>query len=356
MPKLPQELIVEILSRLPVKPLIRFKCVCKTWQFIISDPEFAKLQLKRAMENNNNVNCYRVLLSTWPPQSVDFEEPCNGDISNAVIELRYPAIVKGPPNDFYVGILGSCNGLVCLLDAYGSMFLWNPTTGKYKELPKPDGARYGMYLHGLGYNFSTDDYVVLFASHFTSNDSKETIFELYTLKTGIWRRIEDTDLAPQFCGRSGLYWNGALYWLEIKESGNNEVFFVVAFDIVEEKFKEVMTLPYDVNSHDLSLGISGNCLCIFVEHTEICFEALMLNVNATEASWTRLFSFPHYGFGGYSNIPLCLAKNEEVVMDSDGWEIYLYNPKDRKFKHFKVQNYMDSKSELYIESLVSPYN
>ncbi|RHN51286.1 putative F-box domain-containing protein [Medicago truncatula] len=37
------ELIVEFLSRLPVKTLMQFKCVCKSWKTLIShDPSFAK--------------------------------------------------------------------------------------------------------------------------------------------------------------------------------------------------------------------------------------------------------------------------------------------------------------------------
>ncbi|AES93879.1 F-box and associated interaction domain protein [Medicago truncatula] len=38
---LPQELIVQILLRLPVKYLIRSKWVCKLWFSLISNPHFA---------------------------------------------------------------------------------------------------------------------------------------------------------------------------------------------------------------------------------------------------------------------------------------------------------------------------
>ncbi|PIA47195.1 hypothetical protein AQUCO_01400110v1 [Aquilegia coerulea] len=41
----PEEIIFEILSRVPAKDLIRFKAVCKPWCFLISDPKFAKSQL-----------------------------------------------------------------------------------------------------------------------------------------------------------------------------------------------------------------------------------------------------------------------------------------------------------------------
>ncbi|CAL0334630.1 unnamed protein product [Lupinus luteus] len=44
-PFLPFELITEILSRVPVKFLIQFKCVCKSWKTLISNPEFAQKHL-----------------------------------------------------------------------------------------------------------------------------------------------------------------------------------------------------------------------------------------------------------------------------------------------------------------------
>jgi hypothetical protein len=39
---LPLELIIQILVRLHVKSLLRFKCVCKSWFSHFSDTNFAK--------------------------------------------------------------------------------------------------------------------------------------------------------------------------------------------------------------------------------------------------------------------------------------------------------------------------
>ncbi|KAM3220315.1 putative F-box protein [Capsicum annuum] len=43
---LPEEIIDKILSRLPVKSLLRFKCVCKYWNSITIDPRFISLHYK----------------------------------------------------------------------------------------------------------------------------------------------------------------------------------------------------------------------------------------------------------------------------------------------------------------------
>ncbi|KAK7259382.1 hypothetical protein RIF29_24989 [Crotalaria pallida] len=50
-PLLIDDLIIEILSWLPVKSLLQFRCVCKTWKSLISNPNFVKLHLRRSARN-----------------------------------------------------------------------------------------------------------------------------------------------------------------------------------------------------------------------------------------------------------------------------------------------------------------
>ncbi|AET05109.2 F-box-like protein [Medicago truncatula] len=46
LPELPKELIDEILARLPVRSLLQFKCVCKSWN---GKPEYPILSSQRAI-------------------------------------------------------------------------------------------------------------------------------------------------------------------------------------------------------------------------------------------------------------------------------------------------------------------
>ncbi|KAG5001241.1 hypothetical protein JHK87_022313 [Glycine soja] len=50
-PTFSHDLIVEILLRLPIKSLLRFKCVCKSWLSFISNPHFVKSHLVVAPTN-----------------------------------------------------------------------------------------------------------------------------------------------------------------------------------------------------------------------------------------------------------------------------------------------------------------
>ncbi|KAK7245760.1 hypothetical protein RIF29_40609 [Crotalaria pallida] len=59
-PTLPYELNTEIISRLPVKILMQFKCINKPWKTLISDPQFARKHLSK-------VNSTHLILSFSNP-------------------------------------------------------------------------------------------------------------------------------------------------------------------------------------------------------------------------------------------------------------------------------------------------
>ena len=107
MSSLPDEVILEILSRQPVKPLLRFRCVSKPWLALINIQEFIKLHLKHSLKTNTNRS---LILEDYCLYSSDLDS-----LDRAVIS-------------------GSCNGLLCL-SKQKDVALWNPSTRKYKKLP-----------------------------------------------------------------------------------------------------------------------------------------------------------------------------------------------------------------------------
>jgi hypothetical protein len=57
---LPHELIIQILLRLPVKSLLRFKCVCKLWLTLISDAHFANSHFQITATHTRRIMPYRI--------------------------------------------------------------------------------------------------------------------------------------------------------------------------------------------------------------------------------------------------------------------------------------------------------
>ncbi|KAL6145904.1 hypothetical protein ACLB2K_056587 [Fragaria x ananassa] len=102
---LPEEMIVLVLTWLPVKSLIRFTCVSKRFHSIIlSDPKFAKSQFQAARDRKTLD--HTLIYSVNGPRfgSLDLGTPSFGDPSSAR-KLNLPFGSPAPA----VALLGSCN-------------------------------------------------------------------------------------------------------------------------------------------------------------------------------------------------------------------------------------------------------
>src|ERR1044072_1028394 len=119
-PILPDDLIVEILLRLPVRSLVRFKSVGKSCLSLISSPQFGKSHFDLAAAPT-----HRCLVKI---DDLEFESLDVADSSSF-----HDVVNVGSPRyncNFYVEhvqILGSCRGFVLLLYPGGAL-VWNPST------------------------------------------------------------------------------------------------------------------------------------------------------------------------------------------------------------------------------------
>ena len=110
---LPHDVILNILARLPVKSLLRFRCVCKLWDISITGPNFISTHL--SIVNNNIDDDHAYLIQTCI-QYISFKIPrickvlCCDRTFDSLFEYSVPSV-------FYLNMadmVGSCNGLVCL--------------------------------------------------------------------------------------------------------------------------------------------------------------------------------------------------------------------------------------------------
>ncbi|KAK4737060.1 hypothetical protein R3W88_000757 [Solanum pinnatisectum] len=104
-PFLPPEVIVEIISRLTVKFLLKFRSVSKSWLALISSPEFVKSHMSFSF----NKNIYDRVME----------------------ESNLDYLMKKSGISFLIE--GSVNGFHCLVNEVDEIFLWNPTIRKYKN-------------------------------------------------------------------------------------------------------------------------------------------------------------------------------------------------------------------------------
>ncbi|XP_004305233.1 PREDICTED: F-box protein CPR30-like [Fragaria vesca subsp. vesca] len=283
---LPEEMIVLILTWLPVKSLLRFTCVSKRFHSIIlSDPKFAKSQFEAARDRKTLD--HTLIYSVKGPRfgSLDLGTPSFGDPSSAR-NLNLPFQSPAPA----VALLGSCNGIVFLAFDEKIVYVWNPSTGFFKKLPHPvfSPIENGFLIYGVGYLPATDDYRVLVVSVDCIDDKDGAA--VYSSRAHAWKTLEVAAFSS--FSFEGTLLKEALHWLSIR----NEIF---AFDLTQqEEYKFRKMLPPlcvgdDNGQNHGHLGVSaGGCLSLACCSTDAadCIHVWVMREYDVRDSWTKLFN------------------------------------------------------------------
>uniref|UniRef100_A0A7N0UJ78 F-box domain-containing protein n=1 Tax=Kalanchoe fedtschenkoi TaxID=63787 RepID=A0A7N0UJ78_KALFE len=321
LPALPLDVLHNILSRLPVKSLMRFRCVSKSLDALVRDPQFVKLHFDRTLEDLDKTDRRRIFVTTNPPQCILCENLDEDGGHEATTTIEYPSAVPAG----YFEIVGSCNGLLCfmVLDTYTAdckedykFVLWNPSTRACRELAKPPGPLLGHFpdavpIYGFGYDPVNDDYKIIRA---VSPDpgTTSTCLEIYTLKDNAWRQIQASlpcvltaiywrMIKPSFPGISlrgaGLHTNGAVHWLEIRNVDTpDESDLILSFNLASEQFEEVIPLP-DFNKEDsqlCELQVLRGHLSLIVQNGKTCeIDIWVMGEYGVKGSWTKIVTMPN---------------------------------------------------------------
>ncbi|XP_019192314.1 PREDICTED: F-box/kelch-repeat protein At3g23880-like [Ipomoea nil] len=196
---IPHEIIRFILLKLPVKSVIRCKCVCKQWRSLIDDSDF-----KFSYRGQRRV----IFLST-ESTSKDRGRPLRSvsrfSVRSTSHDLRlrrhkwpfgqaYPVIRASFEDNLEV--LCSCNGFVLLLVAKIDIWLWNPSTKcstKVLECPYSEESNPIMF-GGLCYDSSTRDYKVVLSLRPIGLDSWEDYGYPFLISASLnhkeWRPVQ----------------------------------------------------------------------------------------------------------------------------------------------------------------------
>ncbi|XP_054787566.1 F-box/kelch-repeat protein At3g06240-like [Prosopis cineraria] len=307
METLPEQLIVDVLLRLPVKSLLRFKSVSKLWRSLISDPRFAHSHFQLSSSLADRI----VHIANFGGRSIDFHSSFDRD--SAIANLNFPIT----PN---VMIRGSCRGFV-LLDAYHHLFIWNPSTGFYKQVPYfPMLSPFCPFVLGLGYDATDDDYLLLVGACDPYDDDCGSDFQFFSTKANSWKKIEGTGSFPYMNAiddpRAGVFLKEAIHWLAFRHDTSVEL--ILAFNVIQRKLIEI-PLPGDFSEtlEFVFLGTLGGYLSLYVVDDDLNGgEIWLMKEYGTKSSWTKSIvvsvEIPCDYF-----FPICLTQSGEIV-GSDG--------------------------------------
>ncbi|XP_068336425.1 F-box/kelch-repeat protein At3g06240-like [Pyrus communis] len=362
--------VIEILSRLPVKSLIRFRCVCKSGLALISDYYFVMKHCNHAvMESNFACNRFRFLSSIRPPESIDYKELLLFDTKDyddgscvASTELRLPKRLDGTT------VVGSCNGLICLhQQTYDCLFLCNPSTGDVNRLPllPTSFPSSGQLFEGFGYDSTAHDYKVVMGidCKTATGALTTTTVAVFSLKTGSWKTTENLKYVD--LDEIGCFLNGAIHWRQPKLAR------IIAFDLVQEKFQgNTVPLPELANENtSVTIGtvIRNNSLFVSYNTNPVhpAITIWVMKEYGFAESWTKfIIHTSGWSLRGIALIyiePVCILENGQVLLSfyliGGNYGLLLYNPQEKTHKivheshKFEVETLV-----MYVETLVSPKN
>ncbi|KAJ4897695.1 putative F-box only protein 15 [Raphanus sativus] len=267
---LPFELVENILYRVPVASLVRFKSTCKQWYALLRDKRFIYEHLNLSREGFIRVHDHKSF------QFINLE----------TLDL---SCLQGPCDIF---LMIHCDGLLlCQFDSEdNNLAVWNPFLRQVKWIKPSSQCRPGTY--GFGYdNVSRDNYKIL-------RFNREGI-EIYEFKSQLWRSIDYS------CAYYWYTWynchismNGNMYWYAGRDTDNSEIeIFIQCFDFSKEVFRETCCVPFangDWHS-PLGSGFGGDRLSLLSEHKDEKMIQVWITNKVTDeiVSWSKYFNLTY---------------------------------------------------------------
>ncbi|XP_074284612.1 F-box/kelch-repeat protein At3g23880-like [Silene latifolia] len=289
--RLPIEMQVVILLRLPVKSLVRFKCVSKNWLAEITSQSFIDLYNCQNYPQNHDTNHrYLILVGSGSISSFDYSISGRGIVSNFALPLEFHKKLDSE-------IVGSCNGLLCFENLTSRKILvYNPITraNRVIRIPAfPDANT--EYETGFGYDHKSNDYKIFWVS-------RKRLAYIFRLKSNTCEEIKftPTRIAWHFGSYQKVkpfmvYSNNALHWVGYSETPGHKI--ISCFDIGSEQFYELRMPHYLITTY-MSWNIADlKGYLHLVSHrcpnwsSPRSLEIWVMKEYRVHSSWTKLISY-----------------------------------------------------------------
>ncbi|CAH8383677.1 unnamed protein product [Eruca vesicaria subsp. sativa] len=225
---LPVDIIIEILSLLPAKSIIRFQSVSKEWFSIIRSKDLADTFLTRSKTRPHLL----VVLELFSPGKLHwFSVPEHKDNSNDKTSRAISRQDMTHSTDVYYYFFSSLpvNGFVCFTHTFYSTSLWNsitvcnPITRQTVKLPDIGnniGNKGRKVYPLLGYDPEEDQYKVLCVMTYTisygvdqgHNQPEHYVCTVSSSEKQEWRNIENTTVDNYPYVSQGICIDGAIYY------------------------------------------------------------------------------------------------------------------------------------------------
>ncbi|KAK9051325.1 hypothetical protein SSX86_027952 [Deinandra increscens subsp. villosa] len=208
------DLLTEILLRLPVTSIIRFKSVSKHWRWLLSHRRFTLLY------DNLSKSPGLFVRGIYIPFDVE---------NQSTPPFRTLGFYFDPRG---IKIIQSCNGLLLCCSNLGQecarkYSVFNPTTKQFAMIPSvPGGQNVRRTIRFMCLAFHPTDCVhfKLVCIRSVVPNGKLFQIQVYSSDTGKWKISCESFSNSMTYRHSGVYWNGAIHW---SPSCHNPLYFKI---------------------------------------------------------------------------------------------------------------------------------
>nr|GMC88928.1 F-box/kelch-repeat protein At3g06240-like isoform X1 [Ipomoea batatas] len=309
--QLPEDVVAEILSRLPTKSLLQCKSVRKNWCTLIQNPSFI------ANHHHHPNNAALPFVHHYSLDAMKSGFSLFDEQTQVLASHSYQDYTKTRVSVWEIN--GPLNGLFSLYNDEEEVTLWNPATREAKSLPvsyPPVSASFRMnsYKLGFGMDPSSGEYKVVWIRDYwdpiLDGWHSSSIISVYTLATDSWKHSEDLKI----CSR------------------------------LIETFKSTQG----------DLALYNDCVAMFLyESMNMQTSIDVWVMDKAIMCWTKMASV-----GPFSNIkrPLGYGRNGEVFLEIVNSELHMYDPRIKEIRALGLgprRKGYSLQASVFKESLVS---
>ncbi|GAA0152708.1 hypothetical protein LIER_11121 [Lithospermum erythrorhizon] len=334
--KLPGEVMIDILSRVPIKPLLKFKTVSKSWNALITDPLFISMHVDRsAMFEDESL----LLLHRHDNNHSTFLYSLSNAEKFKILDM--PRI----PYDEGFWIVGCLNGLLCLTTRNNlfntNYFLFNPALREFSPLPQHQSTlakfdKIELVSVGFGYDSRTKDYKMVRLEYYTLSHLHFANADVYTLSTDSWKQINVTSrvyVREMICK---VFVKGTLHWTA--DQGDNER-CIVTYDVENETFGNLPlpNIPHIADEIYWEVHVCQELLAIaycYRQGNNLRFDIWVMDEYGVGQSWKKQFTVgPHSDFA----VLLGISNSCELLFyNSYYFFVSVFDPTSNKTRHIDI--------------------
>nr|ABR18786.1 class S F-box protein [Nicotiana alata] len=373
MKKLPEDVVIYILSRFSVKSLLRFKFISKSWYTLIQSSTFINVHLNRSTITKNEFilfsRSFRIETEGFKNVLSIISSDDYNDLNVVLQDLDLPYLTF-TPNYHFNELVGPCNGLIVLTDDDDIIVLFNPATKNYMLLPPSpfvcSKGYHRSFIGGVGFGFDSigNDYKFVrisevFLDTYWGPEEREQKVEVYDLRSDSWRDLNHVDqqLPTIFWNQCfEMLHNGAFHWYAVGDL----TYEILCFDFSTEIFRS-MKMPESCNAYDgkrYSLAVVNESLTLIcypspdseIDQTQNTMDIWIMMEYGVNESWTKKYIISPLPIES----PLTIWRDHLLLLQSKTGQLISYNLRSNEVKEFDLRGYPESlRAIVYKESLIS---